>query len=167
MDLERLVHTLTNRYTPTGRLAAQQLDDQPVLTNVYDVLGRRTERILPSGAYTSGIYDSVGNATHVRAGSHTIAFRYDTLGRTTDQRVTGFPEPVLRFDSTPGLPYSAARPLRVPARRLPHTPHPEPPRRLGSDSRLFAGPGRAGHHDPQQRPADRVLQLRPAQQPHQ
>ncbi|CCF66145.1 RHS repeat-associated core domain-containing protein [Nocardia cyriacigeorgica] len=84
---ETRTHTLQFTHTRTGRLASQQLDDQPPMVFTHDEFGRRTSRTTPSGATTTWTHDVSGRVTAMTTDGHAISFTHDPLGRTTGWRI--------------------------------------------------------------------------------
>ncbi|MGV9663749.1 putative T7SS-secreted protein [Nocardia niigatensis] len=86
-DGEYPIHTLEFAYDPSGRLSAQQLDDQPAMRHAYDEYGRRIHRTLPGGATTTWQWNLADRVSAVNADGHHIGFDYDALGRQTGWRI--------------------------------------------------------------------------------
>lgn len=84
---EDLTHTLEFTYTATGKLASQQLDDQPTMRHEHDQYSRRIRRTTPTGATTGWDYDGTGRVRGLTADGHKLAFRYDSIGRLESWRV--------------------------------------------------------------------------------
>ncbi|MFE3446547.1 DUF6531 domain-containing protein [Nocardia sp. NPDC059180] len=84
---ETRTHTLQFTHTPTGRLATQQVDDQPPMVFTHDEHGRRTSRTTPSGGVTAWTHDQTGRVTSMTTDGHAITFAHDPLGRTTGWRI--------------------------------------------------------------------------------
>ncbi|WP_378741350.1 putative T7SS-secreted protein [Nocardia brasiliensis] len=84
---ESPTHTLEFTYTPTGALATQKLDDQPVMRHEYDQHGRRARRTSPTGTTTTWTHDLAGRVHNLTADEHAFTFAYDPLGRLTGWQV--------------------------------------------------------------------------------
>lgn len=80
-------HTLTRTYTPSGHLAAEQVDDRPPVRCEYDIHQRLVRRTSPGGSITAWMYDHDGRVVGLETGGYRVDFTYDAVGRSTGWRV--------------------------------------------------------------------------------
>ncbi len=91
-----LLTVVSNRYGAEQRIAYDVYDRPYVetdangvsVTNQYDLLGRLVKRMLPNGTNETFAYSSMGLTTNVNALGQTTQYRYDALGRMTNE-ITG------------------------------------------------------------------------------
>jgi RHS repeat-associated protein len=69
-----------------GRTSAETVDGHTV-TRTYDPAGNLVGRTTPSGAHSRWAYDAVGDVASLTAGTQTLAYTRDTLGREIRREV--------------------------------------------------------------------------------
>ncbi|MFR9790606.1 RHS repeat-associated core domain-containing protein [Streptomyces sp. MB22_4] len=70
---------LEREWDVQGRLSAETVDGR-THRYAYDAVGRRTGRTTPNGTVTNQSYDAVGNRTHMELADRSLRFTYDALG---------------------------------------------------------------------------------------
>ncbi|WP_234391402.1 HYD1 signature containing ADP-ribosyltransferase family protein [Nocardia suismassiliense] len=141
---EKPTHTLEFTYTPTGKLATQKLDNQPVMRHEYTDHGHRTRRTSPTGATTTWTHDLTGRVRNLTADDHALTFAYDPLGRLTGWQVG---EVAVALDFSRGSRVAAQTVTGFPRASLDlhTTPRPEP-RRLRHDEYSYRPDGYLTSH---------------------